>query len=357
MVSIHVLLSGGGSGGHVFPALAVAEQLAAQGARVSFCGTANGPEARWVPAAGWDFHALNARAMVGRGWLAKLAAVATLMVSAVKARVLLGREGVQVVIATGGYACVPAAIAAWSRRIPLVLVEPNARPGVANRWLSRVATVAVVAHDRTADALHCPARTLGVPVRQGFTVAGTKNHTTSVRVLILGGSQGAETINRVLPEAISLLSELRPDLELEVAHQTGAGKAGAVRDHYAERSLDASVVEFVDDMPAAVLGAELVVSRAGAITLAELCAAGRPSLLLPLRSAAAGHQVDNARLMVEAGAAMMAEELSPQSLAAELEAALEPDRMASMAAAALSMGRPGAAAGVARLALSLAEEA
>jgi len=393
---LHVLLAGGGTGGHVFPALAVAEELAGRGWRVSFAGAAAGLEARLVAARGLPFHPLPARPFVGRGPLARLGALGTLAASARAAAKLVRRLGVDAVLGTGGYVSAPAVLGARLARRPALLLEPNAHAGVANRWLSLLAQGAAVGYAETVRDLRCPAWVTGVPVRAAFfavpalvgphppgpplppplTPAPGEGGTSSgeawgrpspgeggrgggrgdggegrLRLLVLGGSQGAQQVNRVLPAAAARLLAALP--ALSILHQAGARNLEETRQAYAALDLGdligprVEVVPFLDDVAGAMAASHLLISRAGAITLAEICAAGRPALLLPL-AIAQGHQVDNARVLAAAGAAEVLAEPAPDSLAARLIALFgDPARLAAMGRAARGLAKPRAVADIA----------
>jgi UDP-N-acetylglucosamine--N-acetylmuramyl-(pentapeptide) pyrophosphoryl-undecaprenol N-acetylglucosamine transferase len=348
----HVLFAGGGTGGHVFPALAVADELRRRGWRVSFAGSARGLEGRLVPARGIPFFDLPARPFVGRGAADRLRALATTTRSAAKARRLVRREGVDVVVGTGGYVSAPALLGGRAARRPLLLFEPNARAGAANRWLSRFADRAAVGFPSGIAGLHCPAVHTGVPVRREFfaTPAVDLADLDAPRILVLGGSQGAQQLNRLLPAALIRVRARWPGCR--VVHQSGAAHWEATRAAYGDGS---DVRQFIDDVAAAMGEAHVVVSRAGAITLAEICAARRPALLLPL-AIAAGHQVENAAAMVAAGAAdsLASAGTTADQVAAALVALLEdPARLARMGAAAGAMARADAAAAVADCAEAL----
>jgi UDP-N-acetylglucosamine--N-acetylmuramyl-(pentapeptide) pyrophosphoryl-undecaprenol N-acetylglucosamine transferase len=365
---MHVLLAGGGTGGHVFPALAVAEELRRRGWRVSFAGLAGGLEERLAGAAGVPFHALEARPLVGRGLAAKAGAVATLLRSGRAAARLLRRLGVDAVLGTGGYAAAPAMLGARLARRPVVLLEPNARAGVANRWASRWAAAAAVAYRDTISDLRCPCRVTGVPVRAAFfEVPGElpplAPPAAPARLLVLGGSQGARQVNDLVPPAVAAARARLGGLS--VLHQAGPRNVEAARAAYERAGLGAAlaageieVVPFLDDVAGAMAAAHLLVSRAGAITTAEICAAGRPALLLPL-SIAQGHQLDNARLLGDSGAAevLAGPEATPERAAALLEELLsDPARLARMGRAARGLARPGAVAAIADLLEELREE-
>lgn len=360
MAERHALLAGGGTGGHVFPALALAAELGRRGWRVSFLGTAQGMEARLVPARGIPFHALPARPLLGRGGIAQGRALLTLGRSAFAARTLLRRLGVDVVVGTGGYASAPAVLGAWLARRPVLLFEPNAHAGRANRWLSRFASGGAAAFAPAALELACPTVVTGVPVRpEFFAVPEELPGAPAPSLLVLGGSQGAQAINRALPTALAGLVSRWPGLR--VVHQCGARHREAVRAAWSAQGLGAGVeaVSFIEDVASAMAAADLVVSRAGASTLAEICAAGRPALLLPL-AVAGGHQIANARLLEAAGAARV---LEPEAVAGgglgAALAALLADRPAlrRMGRAARSLARAGAAAAIADRVEALGGEA
>jgi len=221
---------------------------------------------------------------------------------------------------------------------------------MANRWLSRLAAAAAISDAGSEADLRCPVRLTGVPVRRAFFDSprlAEDRPDGGLRVLVLGGSQGAETLNRIVPDALRRFAEAcgKPPT---VLHQAGAGKALATEETYRDLGLEARVVEFLDDMPSAVAEADLVLCRAGAITLAEVCAAGRPSLLFPL-AAAAGHQAENARSLERAGAARVFEVPDAGEVAAVMGELLAPHRLVAMAAAARGLARPGAANAIADL--------
>lgn len=409
---LHVLLAGGGSGGHVFPALAVGEELASRGCAVSFAGSGSGMEARLVPARGVPFHPLRSRALVGRGLAGKVAALVTLGLSSLGGARLVRRLGVGVVLGTGGYASAPAVLGARMARRPVLLLEPNARAGVANRQLSRFAAGAAVAFPEVSSDFACPTRATGVPVRRAFFDGAGPLPRQGLRLLLLGGSQGARSLNRALPLVLGGAEGLLARLpELTVVHQTGGTQLEPTRDAYrlaqievttevrAEVTADVALTDngpgggdgdrspataspeaaaqpprvrlapFIEDVAGEMARSHLVVSRAGAITVAEVAAAGRPSVLVPI-SLAEGHQQDNARALEAAGAARAVFEPraatgdegraeADRALAEVLKdtlALLLADRaeLEQMAEAARGLGRPDAAKAIADWLLELA---
>jgi UDP-N-acetylglucosamine--N-acetylmuramyl-(pentapeptide) pyrophosphoryl-undecaprenol N-acetylglucosamine transferase len=348
---LHVLLAGGGTGGHVFPALAVGDELRARGWRVSFAGMAGGIEERLAGERGIPFHPLPARPLVGRGLVAKAGALATMAASGRAASRLLREIGANVVLGTGGYVSAPAVLGArWARR-PVMLLEPNGKAGVANRWLSRWASGAAVGYAETAADLKCPSWVTGVPVRAAFfAMPAALPPLDPPRLLVLGGSQGAQQINYAMPAAAKLLLAKLP--ALRILHQAGARNLEDAKAAYAREGIGSpqvEVVPFLDDVAGAMAVSHLLVSRAGAITLAEICAAGRPSVLVPL-SIAQGHQVDNARLLLAAGGAEMirSDQFSAERLAEVVSGLLDGGaRLAEMARSARSLARPRAVAEIA----------
>jgi len=341
---LHALLAGGGTGGHIFPALAVAEELGKRGWRVSFAGNESGLEARIVPERGIPFHALPAKPMVGRGLIGRLQSLATLAASGRAAAKLIRSLKVDVVLGTGGYVSAPAVVGARLARRPILLLEPNARAGVANRWLSGWASAAAIGYPETAHDLKCPAWVTGVPVRaRFFEVPAELPPFDPPRLLVLGGSQGAKQINEAMPEAAKRLPGVR------ILHQAGAKNLEEARAAYERAGIgdQVEVVPFLDDVAGEMARSHLLVSRAGAITLAEICAAGRPSLLLPL-SIAQAHQVDNARLLADAGAAEMLLSDEMDKLADRLVDLLAaPATLQKMGRAARSLAKPHAVAEIA----------
>jgi UDP-N-acetylglucosamine--N-acetylmuramyl-(pentapeptide) pyrophosphoryl-undecaprenol N-acetylglucosamine transferase len=353
----HALLSGGGTGGHVFPGLAVANELVRRGWEVSWAGVPDGMEEKLARQKGVPFYPLPARPMVGSGMPAKLAALWTLCQAALKARGLVRQLGARVVLGTGGYVSAGAALGARLAGVPLLLFEPNAEAGVANRWLSRLADEAFVAFEGTGRALRCASRLTGIPVRaEFFDVAEQLPFGAPLRVLVLGGSQGARQLNDLLPAVLAALPESLG--RVVIRHQTGSRHQESARQAYEERGIQCNAVgwrpdgprvqvelpPFIQDMATAMSESHLIVSRAGAITLAEICAAGRPAILLPL-AIAGGHQRANAQRLVDVGAARVLDAKADAEALGGVLAELLGDRqkLLAMAAAARQLGRADAA--------------
>jgi len=339
-----MIVAGGGTGGHLFPGLAVAEAVAAEGsAQVLFVGSAYGIEATAIPRTQFPFEALIIRGLRGRGWRGALAFAWQLPVALLQAWRLVGTFRPTVVLGLGGYGSVPVVLAAWFRRVPTVLLEQNVHPGFANRLLGHVAHRVCTAFADSARFF--PAgRTVqtGNPVRALRTaVEPSANHFT---LFAFGGSQGAHAINEAVVEAARIVSEQVPGLQ--VIHQTGPADEQWVQRRYRECGVEAQVVSFVHDMASAYGPADLVVCRAGATTLAELAALAKPAILIPYPFAADDHQRTNAEVLVERGAAELIPnvQLNGQRLASSVLAlAHDRVRLANMGNAVRQLAVPNAA--------------
>jgi UDP-N-acetylglucosamine--N-acetylmuramyl-(pentapeptide) pyrophosphoryl-undecaprenol N-acetylglucosamine transferase len=350
-MSRRFLVAGGGTGGHVTPALALAEEIRARGDEVLLVGSDRGLETRLVPESGFELAALPSRQLMGRSLAARAGAVLALVRASLAAWAVLRRFRPHVAISVGGYASVPAVVAAVLRRVPLALVEPNAIPGRANRWAARAARAVFVAFDEAARALGRGAsdprvEVVGVPLRRRLieSVGRAAPHPPSprLRLLVFGGSQGARQINQALLAALSRLDPKR----LEIFHQTGAEAQAEVTEAYARNGFSATVVAFEPDMPSRYAWADVALCRSGALTVAELALAGVPALLVPFPHAADDHQRANARALEAAGAARVLDPgtLSGDRLAEAIEALLrEPERLAAMRGRAAALARPDAA--------------
>jgi UDP-N-acetylglucosamine--N-acetylmuramyl-(pentapeptide) pyrophosphoryl-undecaprenol N-acetylglucosamine transferase len=349
------MILAGGTGGHIYPALAVAEVLRAEGVGLRWLGSAGGMESRIVPKAGIEIVEIMVSGLRGRGALGWLMAPIMLSLATCQAIFAILRFRPGVVLGMGGFVSGPGGLAAWLCRRPLVVHEQNAIPGLTNRLLSRIATKVLAAYPRSfADTVS--AETSGNPVRAAIVAMAATDRPARtappLRLLVVGGSRGARRLNDTLPEALAAL----PPGAIEVWHQTGESALAATRAAYAQRGLTARVDAFIDDMPAAYHWADAAVCRAGAMTVAELAAAGLPALLVPFPHAVDDHQTANGRFMVEAGAALMLQDaaLSPQSLAKVLMSWLE-DRAGLLDTGhrARALARPEAAASVANHCLEL----
>jgi UDP-N-acetylglucosamine--N-acetylmuramyl-(pentapeptide) pyrophosphoryl-undecaprenol N-acetylglucosamine transferase len=345
-------IAGGGSGGHVTPALALGQAARAAGESCLFLGARRGMETRLVPEAGFELVALPAQPVVGRGPLARAGALFALAASTVLAAFALLRFAPHAVISVGGYAAVPASLAAVLLRRPLALVETNARPGAANRAVARFARRIFVEFEAAGAALAGAAadprvRILGLPLRRELVEAfrgapAARAASPPYRLFVCGGSQGARQINDAL---LAILPRLDP-ARFELVHQTGESDRERVAAAYDAAGLRATVVAFERDMAARYRAADLVVCRAGAMTLAELALAGRPALLVPLTHVGGGEQLENARERERLGAARVVDPArdTGEALFEALEALLaNPVQLQAMGAAAARLARPGAA--------------
>jgi UDP-N-acetylglucosamine--N-acetylmuramyl-(pentapeptide) pyrophosphoryl-undecaprenol N-acetylglucosamine transferase len=352
-----MIVTGGGTGGHLFPGLAVAEALAAQGdAQTLFVGSASGIEATTVPQTQFPFRALSIRGVRGRGWRGVLEFVRRLPPALVEAWRILGAFQPNLILGLGGYGSVPVVVAAWLRRVPSVLLEQNAHPGLANRLLAHLARRVCTTFAESARffpagrAVHT-----GNPVRHlARSVQTAPEHFT---IFVFGGSQGAHTINLAAVDAAKILGENISGLRM--IHQTGAADVEWVERRYREIGLHAEVWAFVHDMADAYARADLVVCRAGATTLAELAMVGKPSILVPYPFAADDHQRANAETFVQHGAAelILDRELSGERLAARVVAlAGERTRLDAMGSAAQRLAVPDAALRVVEVCRQIAEQ-
>lgn len=351
---MRVLFAGGGTGGHLYPGIAVAEELRRRdpATGISFVGTARGLESRVVPAIGVPLDVIRSAGLKGKSIAALARGLALLPLSAFDAWRVLSRRRPDVVVGVGGYSSGPVLLLAALRRIPTLVMEQNIAPGFTNRVLARWVSAAAVSYEETLRHFPGIGVVTGNPVRRQFLERGGPGDLRpaggSVRVLIVGGSQGARAVNDAMAAAASRLAGHAATLS--VTHQTGERDLARVRQAYAAAGCPATVEPFLHDMHARMAAADLVVSRAGASTLAELTILGRAMVLVPLPTAADDHQRKNALALARAGAAEVIEErdLTGERMAAVVLALAEdPERRRRMAAAARGMGRPDAAARVA----------
>lgn len=353
-----VLIMAGGTGGHIFPGIAVADELRARGVPVLWMGAAGGLETELVPKAGIAIETLDIGGVRGKGFATKLRAPLRIARAVFAARRVLRRTRPRSVLSMGGFAAGPGGIAAWLMGTPLLVHEQNRVPGATNRALARVARRVLAGF---ADAFAPAQRAIwvGNPVRAAIAALAAPAQRFAVRdavprLLVLGGSLGAQALNTRVPEALAPLS---PELRPQVRHQCGAKHADATRAAYAAAGVSASVEPFIDDMAAAYGWADLIVCRAGALTLAEVAAAGVGAVLVPYPHAVDDHQTRNADAFVEAGAALrVAEtEATPQRLRNELVRLLaDRAQLLAMAQAARGLAKPQAAATIATHCLEVA---
>lgn len=351
MADARVLIMAGGTGGHVFPALAVAEHLIKRNVTVDWLGTAKGIENTVVPAAGLTLHRLTVTGVRGKGGLTRLMAPWYIAQSIWQAWRVIQQRKPQAVLGMGGYASGPGGIAAWLARVPLVIHEQNAVAGTTNRLLTRFARSVLSAFPR-AFGPDVVVQVVGNPVRAALCNAASPvqrglGMKKPYRLLVLGGSQGALAINLCVPKALALLpEEQRP----QVVHQCGATHRDATEQAYAEAGVVAQITPFIDDMSSALLNTDAVVARAGALTIAEIAAVGLGSILIPFPHAIDDHQTANAQTLAAIGAATLLTQdaMSAQSLASALAELLQQETLLNRAAAARAAGMPDATVRVAR---------
>ena len=314
-----ILVMAGGTGGHVFPALAVAECLRADGEQVVWLGTRAGIEARVVPAADIAIEWLNVQGLRGKGMTSLLLAPFRLLRACWQALCILRRTRPRAVLGMGGFVSGPGGLMARLLNIPLFVHEQNSIVGLTNRVLSRFATGVYVAFPQAADAI-AGAECIGNPVREDLTRLDEPAQRLEPRMesplqlLVIGGSLGAAALNRMVPQAIACLE---PEERPRVRHQCGEKHLQTCQQHYADAGVEAEIVSFIDDMSDAYAWADLVVCRSGALTITELCAVGLGSLLIPFPYAVDNHQYHNARFLEENDAAQVLPEaeLSAEKLA------------------------------------------
>lgn len=350
-----VLIMAGGTGGHVFPALAVADELAARGLAVSWLGTAQGLEARVVPAAGYSLETIRVSAIRGKGILKLLLAPFMLLIALVQSLVILLRLRPRMVLGMGGFASGPGAVVSWLLRCPLLIHEQNSVAGLTNRLLAPLARQVMEAFPGSLPAKHHALHT-GNPVRReilGLPAPAERfaGRSGALRILVVGGSLGAHVLNEILPAAMARVAGTD---RFEVHHQTGQDDHALVEAAYRLAKIDARVDEFVSDMAAAYAWADLVVCRAGALTVAELAVVGVASILVPFPHATDDHQTGNAHYLADAGAAMLVsqDDLNTTQLAGLLtDLAGQREVLLEMACRARELAIPDAARRVALLCL------
>ena len=347
-----ILIMAGGTGGHIFPGLAVAEEMRAAGWDVAWMGAKGGMEERLVPPRGHRTAWIRARAARGKGLVQKLLLPANLLFSFWESARHIRRIRPDVVLGLGGYVAFPGGMMASLLGKPLALHEQNAIAGLTNKVLSKVSDKVMVAFP---DALP-GAEWLGNPVRPEISAMAPPaqrfaGRSGPLKLLVVGGSLGAQALNEAMPKAIALMAQ-RP----MVVHQSGEKHLEALKSHYRNAGVDGELVAFIDDMARRYAEADLVVCRAGAVTVAELSAGGMASILVPFPYAVDDHQTANARFLADRGAAVLIQQrdLSPEKLA-QLIGSLDRAKLLDMAQKARALGKPDAARVVARRCMQLAE--
>jgi UDP-N-acetylglucosamine--N-acetylmuramyl-(pentapeptide) pyrophosphoryl-undecaprenol N-acetylglucosamine transferase len=358
---MRVLIAGGGTGGHVIPALAIADELRERyGAEVRFIGTARGFETRLVPAAGYELELIEVGQLKRVSLATRMRTLLDLPLGVKRCFEILNRFQPNVVVGVGGYASGPGMVAALLKRVPTLAFEPNAAPGLANRLVGKRVSAAAVSFAPACEYFR-NARVTGIPVRKEFFALQPRDARAAPHLLVFGGSQGARVFNTMMPPIVAALFDAVPGLT--ILHQAGARHAETTLAAYGRSGADPlrwKVHAFLDDMPRRFASADLVLARSGASTVAELAAAGKPALLVPFPQATDDHQRKNAEVMVADGAArmfieaQMSEELLLKKLAGLLSEGEELERMGLRAK---GLAKPDAAADIAAMVAELSSRA
>jgi UDP-N-acetylglucosamine--N-acetylmuramyl-(pentapeptide) pyrophosphoryl-undecaprenol N-acetylglucosamine transferase len=354
---MRAILAGGGTGGHVIPALAIAQQLQKDhAAEALFIGTARGIENRLVPPAGYPLRLVQVGALNRVSLRTRLKTVWDLPRAVWESRRILAEFRPDIVIGVGGYASGPAMLAAILSRVPTLVFEPNFVPGFANRLVAPLVSGAAV-HFAETGRYFRRCEVTGVPVREAFFQIANPGPANRKTLLVFGGSQGAHAINQVVMDSVADLRQRVPGIH--IVHQTGERDYNDAQAAYANLGPSVEVYRFIDDMPGLFARAELLVCRSGASTVAEVTAAGKPVVFVPFPSAADDHQKRNAEALERAGAAIMMEEsrLNRESLVEAVSGLFsEPSRLEEMSEAARKLSHPNAARDIAAMAARLAQK-
>ena len=345
---MNVVIAAGGTGGHVYPALALAEEFCRQAAStsVTLVGTGRALERTMMTGTPWRMETLRVQGVVGRGIWSSIKALLLIPGAVWHCLRLLRASKAKLVVSTGGYTSPPVVFAAWLLRIPRAIVELNAIPGIANRVLGPLADRIFVSFERARPYFRADkVIVVGTPLRRAFAAPPPSPGSGRIdTLLICGGSQGARTMNSIVLDAVQVSSRIRS--RLTVIHQSGSNDFDRVAEAYRRMNVNAEVVPYVADMPGTLRRADLVICRCGALTLSELAACAKPSILIPFPQATHNHQESNARVMEQAGAGIVLLEpaLTGAKLAEEIEGLLDhPDRVRSMAEQSLRLRNTGSA--------------
>jgi len=340
-----LLIAGGGTGGHVFPAIAVAQEWLSRGneREVVLVGTQRGIEMKLVPQAGLPLETLRVAGLKGKGGATLIKNVAMLGPAMLDARRVLRKHKPVAAFGVGGYAAGPMMLSTWLARVPNIIFEPNAEPGLTNKLLAKLSKRVAVGYEISTLRWGKKAALTGCPVRAEFFSIASRPLEKPVHLLITGGSQGALPINRTFVDAMDRLATRKN--ELAIVHQTGERDYNAVRTAYARREINAEVVPFLTNMAGRFAWADIIVCRGGAITAAEVAAAGRAAIFIPFGAATDSHQLRNAQEMQRAGAGRLIteNELTAERLTGEIFSLLDqPEQIEKQARAARALARPAA---------------
>jgi len=357
---VKLLIAGGGTGGHVFPAVAIAMEWLSRGndREVVLVGTQRGIEMKLVPAAGLPLETIRAAGLKGKGGMTLLKNVSMLVPGMVDAFGVVRKHKPAVAFGVGGYAAGPMLLATWLSGVPNVIFEPNAEPGFTNKVLARLAKRIATGYGVSAEGWGAKAVVTGNPVRAEFFEIAARQPQKPFRVLVTGGSQGARPINRAFSGAAELLATRRD--EMRIVHQTGERDYNDISSAYARNGMSAEVVPFLTNMAERFAWADMIVCRAGAITAAEVAAAGRAAIFIPFGAATDSHQLRNAQEMTKVGAGRLIPEpeLTAERLTKEIFTLLDqPTEIEALATKARSLAHPRAARGIVDLIESVARRA
>ena len=346
-----VVIAAGGTGGHLYPAVALAREFLRRdpSVKILFVGTRRGIESKVLAHEEFELECISAKPVMGKGWLDVIRGVLSVPIALRQSMDILRQRQADLVIGVGGYTSPTMVVAAALRGVARVILEPNAHPGMANKVVAPFVQRIFLAFESAADSFdRNRIRVVGTPIRREFLTEMDRHETTpnsnGLRLLIFGGSQGARAINRAVLDGLEALVQLVPTLD--ITHQTGESDYQHVRGIYEQLGVRAEVTPFLYDMPKALRAADLVVARAGAMTIAELTACGKPAILIPLPTAIYDHQMKNARAMEEAGGATILPqgELTGSRLNELISSILlNPDRLRAMSAKSREMRRVDAA--------------
>lgn len=343
--SLKIIIAGGGTGGHIFPAVSIGEEILGRdaGNRVLFVGTKKGMETKVLSTMGYRLEYISSGGIVGRGMVQRVKGVALAVKGFFDSLGIIGRFNPDVVVGVGGYVSGPLILAAWALRIPTAICEQNAVPGITNKILGRLVRRVFVTFEESGDFFAGnKTMTVGNPVRKIiFLERAYKPPQNGFSILVFGGSQGAHKLNLTVPEAFGILG--RRDVLL--THQTGDKDLEDVGKAYERLGVPAEVLPFIENIGSAYVNSDLVIGRAGAGTVAEITAIGKPAVLVPYPFSTYNHQLANAKALQKAGAAVVIEEkdITPESLAEILSGLLKRERLEEMGEKARRLGRPDAA--------------
>ncbi len=343
--TMKLLIAGGGTGGHVIPALAIAKEWLSRGKEreVVLVGTERGIEMKLVPQAGLPLETLRVAGLKGKGGATLVKNLAMLAPAILDARRVLHKHKPVAAFGVGGYAAGPMMLATWFSGVPNIIFEPNAEPGLTNKLLAKLSKRIATGYEISARAWGKKAVVTGCPIRSEFFTIAPRRLEKPFRLLITGGSQGALPINRTFVDAMDLLAPRKN--EISIVHQTGERDYNAVRTAYARREINAEVVPFLTNMAERFAWADVIICRAGAITAAEIAAAGRAAIFIPFGAATDSHQLRNAHEMTSAGAGRLIteNELTAERLTNEIFSLIaEPEQIEKQSTAARSLARPNA---------------